>query len=78
MHAAYFRIGGVNKDLPLGLLSDIYLFIAQFNSRLNEMEELLTNNRIWLSRLVNVGLLSKDEVIHLGFSGVMVRGSSLL
>jgi len=46
MHAAYIRPGGVSVDLPLGLLSDIYLFTRQFNDRLNEMEELLTNNRI--------------------------------
>jgi len=46
MHAAYIRPGGVSLDLPLGLLSDIYLFSRQFNDRLNEMEELLTGNRI--------------------------------
>jgi NADH dehydrogenase (ubiquinone) Fe-S protein 2 len=46
MHAAYIRPGGVNQDLPLGLLKDIFLFIKQFNSRLDEIEELLTHNRI--------------------------------
>lgn len=46
MHAAYFRPGGVSQDLPLGLLNDIYTFAKQFNHRLNEIEELLTNNRI--------------------------------
>jgi len=46
MHAAYFRPGGVAFDLPLGLLNDIYLFTKQFNSRIDEIEELLTNNRI--------------------------------
>jgi NADH dehydrogenase (ubiquinone) Fe-S protein 2 len=46
MHAAYIRPGGVSLDLPLGLLDDIYLFAKQFNSRLDELEELLTNNRI--------------------------------
>lgn len=46
MHAAYIRPGGVSVDLPLGLLSDIYNFAKQFNDRVNEMEELLTNNRI--------------------------------
>ena len=46
MHAAYVRPGGVALDLPLGTLSDIYLFARQFNDRLNEMEELLTGNRI--------------------------------
>jgi NADH dehydrogenase (ubiquinone) Fe-S protein 2 len=46
MHAAYFRPGGVNQDLPVGLLEDIFLFINQFESRISEIEELLTNNRI--------------------------------
>jgi len=46
MHAAYIRPGGVAFDLPIGFLGDLYLFIAQFNSRLLELEELLTNNRI--------------------------------
>jgi len=46
MHAAYIRPGGVALDLPRGLLRDIYLFIRQFPSRLDEMEELLTGNRI--------------------------------
>lgn len=46
MHAAYIRPGGVALDIPVGLLQDIYLFSRQFNDRLNEMEELLTGNRI--------------------------------
>lgn len=46
MHAAYFRPSGVNQDLPKGLLHDIYLFLYQFESRISEIEELLTNNRI--------------------------------
>jgi NADH dehydrogenase (ubiquinone) Fe-S protein 2 len=47
MHAAYFRPGGVNQDLPKGLLHDIYLFLNQFEARISEIEELLTNNRLW-------------------------------
>jgi NADH dehydrogenase (ubiquinone) Fe-S protein 2 len=46
MHAAYIRPGGISLDLPIGTLADIYLFARQFNDRLNEMEELLTDNRI--------------------------------
>jgi len=46
MHAAYFRPGGVNQDLPKGMLNDIYLFLNQFEARISEIEELLTNNRI--------------------------------
>jgi NADH dehydrogenase (ubiquinone) Fe-S protein 2 len=46
MHAAYFRPGGINIDIPLGLLSEIYTFCTQFPSRIDELEELLTSNRI--------------------------------
>lgn len=46
MHAAYIRPGGLASDLPLGLLNDIYIFTKQFGSRINEIEELLTSNRI--------------------------------
>jgi NADH dehydrogenase (ubiquinone) Fe-S protein 2 len=46
MHSAYFRPGGVSQDLPIGLLDDIYAFISQFGVRIDEMEELLTSNRI--------------------------------
>jgi NADH dehydrogenase (ubiquinone) Fe-S protein 2 len=46
MHASYFRPGGVSQDLPIGLLEDIHQFTAHFSIRLDEMEELLTNNRI--------------------------------
>lgn len=73
MHAAYFRPGGVNQDLPLGLLDDIFLFINQFESRISEIEELLTNNRIWKQRLVNVGIVTYKQALEYGFSGVMLR-----
>jgi len=46
LHASYIRPGGISKDLPINLLKDIYLFVLQYNSRINEIEELLTNNRI--------------------------------
>lgn len=77
MHAAYIRPGGVALDLPLGTLQDIYLFARQFNDRLNEMEELLTNNRIWKQRLQGVALVSAVEAKAWGFSGVMLRGSGI-
>jgi NADH dehydrogenase (ubiquinone) Fe-S protein 2 len=78
MHAAYIRTGGVSQDLPLGLLDDIFLFVRQFSSRIDEIEELLTNNRIWKQRLVNVGVVNKQEAVDWGFSGVMLRGSGVL
>jgi NADH dehydrogenase (ubiquinone) Fe-S protein 2 len=77
MHAAYIRPGGIALDLPIGTLADIHLFARQFNDRLNEMEELLTGNRIWKQRLQGVALVSAKEAAGWGFSGVMLRGSGV-
>ena len=77
MHAAYIRPGGVAFDLPLGLLDDIFIFINQFSTRIDELEELLTNNRIWKQRLVDIGIVSLKDALSFGFSGVLVRGSGL-
>ena len=77
MHAAYIRPGGVHQDLPLGLLEDIFIFINQFATRLDEIEELLTNNRIWKQRLVNIGTVTAKNAMDWGFSGVMLRGSGI-
>lgn len=77
MHAAYIRPGGVTADIPLGFLDDLYLFIQQFNLRLDEMEEMLTGSRIWKERLVGVGVVSAQQAIDWGFSGVMLRGSGI-
>jgi NADH dehydrogenase (ubiquinone) Fe-S protein 2 len=77
MHAAYIRPGGVSADLPLGLLDDLHIFINQFNVRIDELEELLTGNRIWKERLVDIGVVSSKKAIDWGFSGVMIRGSGI-
>lgn len=77
MHAAYVRPGGVAQDLPFGLCEDIYRFSQQFASRIDEMEEMLTNNRIWKQRLVDVGVVDADSAKDWGFSGVMLRGSGI-
>lgn len=77
MHAAYFRPGGVHSDLPEGLLLDIYIFIEQFNTRLVEIEEMLTENRIWKQRLVDIGVVTAKDACDWGFSGVMLRGSGI-
>jgi NADH dehydrogenase I D subunit len=77
MHAAYFRPGGVNTDLPLGLVEDIYSFCEQFRTRLDEIEELLTGNRIWKERLVDIGIVSAADALSNGFTGVMLRGSGI-
>lgn len=77
MHAAYIKPGGVSEDIPFGLLEDIYSFISQFGSRINEIEEMLTNNRIWKQRLVDIGVVTAKQALNWGFSGVMLRGSGV-
>lgn len=77
LHAAYIRPGGVAKDLPLGLLDDIYTFAKQFSARIDELEDLLTGNRIWKLRLEDIGVVRKKEALQYGFTGVMLRGSSV-
>jgi len=77
MHAAYIRPGGVAFDLPAGFLNDVYIFIKQFGNRLDEIEELLTANRIWKQRLQNIGVVSKHQAENWGFTGVMARGSGI-
>jgi len=77
MHAAYIRPGGVSVDLPLKFLDDVYYFATKFIIRLNEIEEMLTNNRIWKERLVNIGIVDYKKAIEWGFSGVMLRGSGI-
>jgi len=77
MHSAYIRPGGVSMDIPLGFIDDVYLFISQFTIRLDEIEEMLTGNRIWKERLVDIGIVSHKKAIDWGFNGVMLRGSGL-
>ena len=78
MHASYFRPGGVSQDLNIGLLNDIYSFCAQFVRRLDEIEEMLTSNPIWKLRLVNIGVVTAQQAVDWGFSGVMLRGSGVI
>lgn len=77
MHASYIKIGGLHEDIPLNLLDDIYVFISNFSSRIDELEELLTNNRIWKYRLVDIGVVTQHDAIAWGFSGVMLRSTGL-
>lgn len=77
-HANYIRPGGVSHDLPKGLIQDISVFILNFYKRLNEIEDILSNNRIWWQRLNNIGTISYKNALDLGFSGVMLRGSGSL
>ena len=60
MHSAYIRPGGVNADVPAGLVDDIFIFVSQFNLRIAEMEELLSGNRIWKERLIDIGVVLQN------------------
>ena len=77
MHSAYIRPGGVHQDLPAGLLEEIAEFIKQFPKKINDMENLLTENRIFKQRMVDIGVVSKQQAIDWGFSGPMIRGSGI-
>merc|ERR1712241_340770 len=77
LHAAYIRPGGVYQDLPIGLMDDIYDFCTKFGQRLDEVEDLVTENRIWTQRTQNVGVLSSEDALNFGCSGVMLRGSGI-
>lgn len=77
IHAAYIRPGGVSFDLPFGFLDDLFIFCENFIERLNEFDELLTNNRIWRQRLVEIGVVSYKDALAYGFTGVMLRGSGI-
>ncbi len=75
MHAAYVRPGGVHQDLPQALLDDIVEFCDHFPKVLDDIEGLLTGNRIFKQRNVDIGVVSLEDAFAWGFSGVMVRGS---
>ena len=77
LHANYFRPGGVHKDLPLGLSEDIMKFCENFPKIIDDLETLLTENRIFKQRNVNIGVVTKQEALDFSFSGVMLRGSGI-
>jgi len=75
MHAAYFRPGGVHQDLPRALVEDIGTFCDPFLKLLDDLDGLVTENRIFKQRTVDIGVVSLEDALAWGFSGVMVRGS---
>ncbi|MCK5284384.1 MAG: NADH-quinone oxidoreductase subunit D [Alphaproteobacteria bacterium] len=77
MHANYFRPGGVAQDMPAGLTDDIMDWVGTFPKYLDDVDRLLTDNRIFKQRTVDIGVVSKDEALDWGFSGVMLRGSGV-
>ena len=73
LHAAYFRPGGVHQDLPKGLLEDIHAYARGFHKFIDELEDLLTENRIYKQRNVDIGIISEKDALDWGFTGVMLR-----
>jgi len=77
MHANYFRVGGVRQDLPEALVRDISDWCDAFPKVLDDIEGLITGNRIFKQRNVDIGKVTKEEAIAWGFTGVMLRGSNV-
>jgi NADH-quinone oxidoreductase subunit D len=76
-HANYFRPGGVSKDLPAGLTEDIAAWAESFPKFVDDLESLLTGNRIWKQRVVNIGVINAEEALAWGFSGPNLRASGI-
>ncbi|MFZ3581303.1 NADH-quinone oxidoreductase subunit D [Loktanella sp. DJP18] len=77
LHAAYFRPGGVHQDLPDQLVEDIDTWVKGFPAFLDDIDGLLTENRIFKQRNADIGVVTEQDIQDWGFSGVMVRGSGL-
>jgi NADH-quinone oxidoreductase subunit D len=77
LHSNYFRPGGVHQDLPPELVDDIETWCGTFPRVIDDIEGLITNNRIFKQRNVNIGLVTKEEAFAWGFTGVMLRGSGV-
>jgi NADH-quinone oxidoreductase subunit D len=77
LHANYFRPGGVAKDLPAGLTDRIGAWAETFPKFIDELEGLLTANRIWKQRTVDIGVMSAEEALAWGFSGPCIRASGI-
>ena len=77
LHAAYFRVGGVHQDMPAGLAEDILAWADAFPGVLDDIEGLLTENRIFKQRTVDIGIMSAEDAIDWGFTGPMLRASGI-
>lgn len=77
MHANYFRPGGVHQDLPVGLLEDIYQFVDSYGKSIDNLETLLTENRIFKQRTVDIGVVTKEQALDWGFTGPMLRATGV-
>ena len=77
LHSAYFRPGGVHRDLPDGLVEDIASFCERFTKKIDDLEKLLETNRIFRQRSVDIGKINKEEAVNKGFSGPCLRASGV-
>ena len=77
LHAAYIRPGGVHRDMPDGMVDDIRIWVESFPLVIDDVETLLTDNRIWKQRNVDIGVVTPDQALDWGFTGVMLRGSGI-
>ncbi|MFZ2870696.1 NADH-quinone oxidoreductase subunit D [Zavarzinia sp.] len=77
LHAAYFRVGGVHQDMPAGLAEDIMAWTESFPKVLDDLENLIVENRIFKQRNVDIGVVSAEDAIAWGFTGPMLRGSGV-
>jgi|TARA_B110000263_G_scaffold13236_1_gene11080 NADH-quinone oxidoreductase subunit D len=77
LHAAYYRVGGVHQDLPEGLIDDIEEWLSGFGKVVEDIETLLSDNRIFKQRTVDIGVVSPEEALNWGFTGPMLRGSGV-
>ena len=77
LHAAYYRVGGVHQDLPTNLLEQIEEWLSGFGKIIEDIETLLSDNRIFKQRTVDVGIVSPEEAVNWGFTGPMLRGSGV-
>tara|TARA_B100000676_G_scaffold307582_1_gene366407 strand:+ start:651 stop:1838 length:1188 start_codon:yes stop_codon:yes gene_type:complete len=77
LHAAYYRVGGVHQDLPAGLTEDIIAWSEKFPKFIDDLETLLTENRIFKQRSVDIGVVSAEDAMAWGFTGPMLRGSGV-
>ena len=77
LHAAYYRVGGVHQDLPENLIADIEEWLSGFGKVVEDIETLLSDNRIFKQRTVDIGVVSPEEALNWGFTGPMLRGSGV-
>ncbi len=77
MHANYFRPGGVHQDMPDGMTDDIWAWTERFPKFCNDLENLLTNNRIFKQRTIDIGVVTKEQALDWGFTGPMLRASNV-